>query len=88
MKLIMTQAIRTKTDATFGVNNAMPGNSAVLGQSVERVSDEPRMARQPRESSDLPIRSNPAFWNAGYDGQDQVVCGSASIHSTAVFTHP
>jgi hypothetical protein len=39
------------------------------------------MARQPCESSDLPIRGNPAFRDAGYDGQDQVVCGSASSHN-------
>jgi hypothetical protein len=48
---------------------------------VERITDEPSVARKPGKSRYLPIRSNSAFRNTGYDGQDQVVCGSASSHT-------
>src|SRR5437867_1390859 len=63
-------AVLTDAHLAAGVDHAVPGNWAAFGKRGERVSDEPRLAGEFRETGDLTVGRHAAARDPGDDGVD------------------
>ncbi len=55
LQLVVPEGVGAQADLAGGVHDPVPGDVAVGGERVQRVSDEPRLARQPRQHRDLAV---------------------------------
>ena len=83
--LRLGRSVGAETDGPANVQNAMPGDRAVIPQGVERVADLPRSPGDARELRDLAVRRDSAPWNTANQVPDSGVAGLArprSLHGS------
>src|SRR5262252_3185767 len=70
LQLVVAEGVGAQADLPGRVHDPVPGDVAVGGQRVQRVADEPRLARQPRQRRDLAVRRDATLRDARHDRVD------------------